>query len=171
MKQAFAAVAVCLLTLTFASCATMETAGDEMDEAGLAARVEARLAADPEVSAFDIGVDVEGGVVTLTGEVDSVEAVAEAVEIAGDTSGIQGVINRLDAPMPMEESDAAITAEVRDRLADQLGGTAIEVETENGYVTLRGTVDSADVKEQALALARDVDGVAGVKDALRVSMR
>ena len=168
MKQAFAALAVCLLTLSAVSCATVETAGDEMDEAALAARVEARLAADPEVSAFDIGVDVEGRVVTLTGEVDTAEAAAEAVELAGDTSGIQGVINRLEVPMTMEETDAAITAEVRERLDDQLGGAAIRVETEGGFVTLRGTVASAEVREKAVSVTRGVDGVSGVRNALRV---
>lgn len=171
MKQAFAAVAVCLLTLTSVSCATMGATGDELDEAGLAARVESRLAADPEVSAFDVGVAVDGRVVTLTGEVGSAEAAAEAAKIAGATRGIQGVINRLDAPMTMEDSDAAITAAVRERLADQLDGAAIGVETADGYVTLRGTVDSADARQKAVALARNVDGVTGVKDALRVGMR
>ena len=168
MKQRLATLALCLLTVTSLACGSIQATGEAIDETSLVTRVEARLAADPEVSAFDIGVSAENGIVTLTGKVDDREAAAEAVELAGDTAGARGVINRLDVPMPQDEMDAQITAQVEEALAS-LGGADIEVRTENSVVTLVGTVPSEDVRSEAMETARDVDGVTQVKNGLRVA--
>ena len=49
-----------------------------------------------------------------------------------------------------------------------VGGTSIDVDTYKGVVTLSGRVKSQAEHDQALALARKVDGVTDVKDALQV---
>ena len=49
-----------------------------------------------------------------------------------------------------------------------VGGLKIDVDTFKGVVTLSGRVESQAEREQALALARRVDGVTDVKDALQI---
>jgi hyperosmotically inducible protein len=49
-----------------------------------------------------------------------------------------------------------------------VGGLSIDVDTYKGVVTLSGRVKSPAEHDQALALARKVDGVTDVKDALQV---
>lgn len=65
--------------------------------------------------------------------------------------------------------DTAITAKVKGRLAsDARTQTAsIEVETNNGVVTLSGTANTADQKDAAEQLARTVENVKGVDDQIK----
>jgi osmotically-inducible protein OsmY len=67
-------------------------------------------------------------------------------------------------------SDATINTRVKATLAaDELvKARNINVDTLRGVVTLNGTVNSAAEKSQAIALARKVEGVADVKDNLKV---
>lgn len=74
-----------------------------IDEAALTAKVKAKLAADPEVTAYKIDVDTVGTVVTLSGAVDTAAESAEAEKLARDTEGVSSVENRLTvgaAPAP-----------------------------------------------------------------------
>ena len=74
-----------------------------LDDATLTAKVKAKLAADPEVTAYTIDVDTSGSVVTLSGRVETADESAEAEKLARDTDGVQSVVNRLtvgSAPAP-----------------------------------------------------------------------
>jgi hyperosmotically inducible protein len=66
------------------------------------------------------------------------------------------------------QSDAGITIKVKAKLATDSTVKAmhINVDTRDKVVTLSGTVDSEAAKEQALALARGIEGVADVLDNL-----
>jgi len=66
-----------------------------LDDATLTAKVKAKLAADPEVTAYTIDVDTSGGVVTLSGHVETADESAEAEKLARDTEGVSSVVNRL----------------------------------------------------------------------------
>jgi hyperosmotically inducible protein len=59
-------------------------------------KVKSKLAADPDVSALDIDVDVSRGVVTLSGDVPGNAQVEEAVRLARSTDGVRSVTNKLD---------------------------------------------------------------------------
>lgn len=78
-----------------AGCATNRSAGDQLDDAGIVAEINARLAADTDTSALNIDVDSVDGVVTLTGTVESDESRLEAERIARTTSGVNRVISRI----------------------------------------------------------------------------
>lgn len=69
--------------------------------------------------------------------------------------------------------DAAITASVKSTLvADKVANlTRIDVDTNNGVVSLNGVVDSLDQKNRAEDLARRVNGVRGVNNNLQLSGR
>jgi hypothetical protein len=47
-------------------------------------------------------------------------------------------------------------------------GRNITVDANDGVVTLRGTVENEQAKQQALALAKNVEGVSSVNDELRI---
>ena len=68
-------------------------------------------------------------------------------------------------------SNAGLTGKVKTALATDVGLgtiTAIDVDSDNGVVTLKGHVDSADVKRRAEEVAKKVDGVSSVKNELEV---
>ena len=66
--------------------------------------------------------------------------------------------------------DTTITTRVKTSMLNDpaVGGMKIDVDTFKGVVTLSGRVRSQAEHDQALALARMVDGVTEVKDALQV---
>jgi hyperosmotically inducible periplasmic protein len=69
---------------------------------------------------------------------------------------------------------AALTTKVKTALARDEGMrtmTSIDVDSEDGVVTLKGKVDSADAKKKAEAIAKKVDGVKRVKNELRVEKK
>ena len=66
--------------------------------------------------------------------------------------------------------NAALTAAVKTKfLADtDVSGLRIDVDSNNGVVTLTGTVRTAAEKKKAIAIAKDTDGVKSVVDRLKV---
>jgi|GEM_PF-7001404 len=70
-------------------------------------------------------------------------------------------------------SDATIDTNIKQKLAtDETVKTApIEVSTQKKVVTLSGTVDSQEVKDRAITLARQVEGVTNVLDQITVSQQ
>ena len=68
-------------------------------------------------------------------------------------------------------TDLAITAQVKAALAadDQLSALGINVDTENGVVSLKGPAPTASAAERATVLAKAVDGVTDVNNMLTVS--
>ena len=67
-------------------------------------------------------------------------------------------------------TDASITAAVKMKMADDpvVSAMKINVDTTDGKVSLNGTVQNAAEAEQAVALARSVDGVKSVESNLVV---
>lgn len=65
-------------------------------DAGITARVKARLIEDPEVRGLDIDVHTVNGEVTLSGQVETRELRAEAVKLARRTEGVVSVVDRLE---------------------------------------------------------------------------
>lgn len=163
---------------------------------GITTAVKSKMAADDTVKAYQIDVDTQEGVVTLTGTVASTAARDRAVQLATETDGVTRVEDRLtvNAAATMDEraeaeghdaaatagsaadrageaiTDASITAAVKTRLlADtDVAGLKIDVDTENSVVTLTGTVNTAAQKTEAGNIARDTTGVNRVVNNLRV---
>lgn len=69
-----------------------------------------------------------------------------------------------------DAADAAITAKVNAALAadDQLSALAIDVDTTNGQVELKGTAPTAAARDRATTLAQAVQGVVKVDNRLTV---
>ena len=66
--------------------------------------------------------------------------------------------------------DTTITTRVKTAMLNDpaVGGLRIDVDTFKGAVTLSGRVKSEAEKQQAISLARMINGVTEVKDALQV---
>lgn len=83
-------------------CATLVAAmgivaavGCGQTDAGITTNVKTKMAADDTVKAYQIEVDTRNGVVTLTGDVETVAAKTEAVRIARETDGVRDVIDQI----------------------------------------------------------------------------
>ena len=148
--------------------------GEEIDDATITTKVEAKLTGDPEVSAYNVDVDTNDGVVRLSGEVEKPEAKAEAEKLARDTEGVRRVINDIvigEGRDPGDRlSDTEITTKVKAKITGDgdLSPFNINVDTKDGVVTLRGTVKSMESKQEAERIARDTSGVKSVDNLLQV---
>ena len=173
-----------LKMLGLAACATLALACSQSD-AGITTAVKSRFASDDVVKAYQIDVDTDEGVVTLTGAVETPDVKTQAISLAHDTEGVVDVVDRLTVSPSarldndVEEaisdaadatSDAAVTAAVKSKMLvdTTVGGLQVDVDTRDGVVTLTGTVASAAERDRAIALARDTDGVLKVQDQLVV---
>jgi osmotically-inducible protein OsmY len=131
---------------------------------------------------LDIDVDVEQGVATLTGTVDSAIERDLAGELADGVDGIKQVRNELEvrpAQAGAEEADygfrqrvadANTTARVKSRLLwnAETQGLQIDVDTRDGVVSLEGRVASVAEADLAALIAQNTSGVRGVKAKLEV---
>ena len=82
-----------VLALVLGACSSTKTVGTQVDDAGITAKVKAKLAADGDINPFNIDVDTNEGVVTLQGRVAKEEARTKAEQLARDTDGVKRVIN------------------------------------------------------------------------------
>jgi osmotically-inducible protein OsmY len=87
-----------------------EVIGDSSDDAWIHTRVVANLTGDSDGPQRRINVDVQNGVVTLRGFVESAEQKAAVERAAKETDGVKGVINRLKFIKPTGKSLGAYYA-------------------------------------------------------------
>ncbi len=129
------------------------------------------LHVDPRVSRLDIEVAVDHGTVTLDGVVDHLEARRAAEQTARNTRGVWSVRNLLRVVPPAQRSDEELAAAVRQALLRDplVEGRPIEVEVEEGVVTLGGTVDSRYERARADDVAARCAGVLHVRNRLGVA--
>jgi hypothetical protein len=64
-------------------------------DAGITTNVKTKLAADEVVKAYQVDVDTQNHVVTLSGDVETMAAREQAVHIARTTTGVRDVIDQL----------------------------------------------------------------------------
>lgn len=84
---------------------------------------------------------------------------------------VAGIAAIAASAVACSKTDAAITTQVKNRLAsdETTKASQIDVATLGNVVTLTGTVDAANAKSKAVALARATDGVSDVIDKLAVN--
>jgi len=124
------------------------------------------LVQDPRVWSFDVAVDSDYGVVTLTGMVDNLKASKAAAEDARDTLGAWRVKNHLKVRPAKYLSDQEIISKVNEALKRDpyLDRYDILVSAYNGKVFLYGTVNTEFEKMEAEDVAFRVNGVIEVAD-------
>jgi osmotically-inducible protein OsmY len=151
------------------------------DPGWITTKIQAQYFANPEISPWNIDVTTNaGGVVTLRGNVDEAGDRDEAVRIARATEGVTQVDDRITvaaAGSPAtdradgNEPDAWVTAKIQAKyfMDAEVKGRDIDVDTNNGAVTLRGEVSSEAERRQAIAMARNTEGVRDVHDQLTIN--
>lgn len=153
-------------------------------DAYITGRLITAYALSEHLKATDIHVDVQERKAILSGEVGNEIQRDLAVEIARGVEGLEDVESTLQiterdqAEMANTESggfaqhfnDAAIKARVKTRLLwnSNVSGLSIDVNAEQGEVTLSGAVDSQEQAALAIAITENTDGVAKVVDELKV---
>ena len=126
---------------------------------------------DPRVLSFDPQVQVDHGVVTLTGEVGHLTANKAAERDALQTIGVRRVKNNLrtrwpdEPPTDQQIADFTRQALLRDPYVEKHN---IVVECQNAHVSLYGYVDTEFEKEHAVWTANCQKGVVHINDYLAV---
>lgn len=155
------------------ACSSTQPPETQLDDTKMKAEVLARIAADPDTNPFEIEVEVNEGVVHLTGFVDEASDREEAERLAASASGVVRVVNDIKVgqqTLGERVDDATVTARVKAKLAasSQLNPFDIQVNTVDGEVSLTGRVATEAEKVEAERLARETGGVRRVRNLLEV---
>lgn len=143
-----------------------------MDDRTLKQELLEELDFEPSLHATDLGVIVDGGVVTLAGHVPSLAAKTTVIRIVGTVRGVRAIADLIE----VRPVGAHMTAddEIAKRVVNTLRWNTsvpqdrIHVTVTHGWVTLRGDVEwhyQARAAEQAV---RRLLGVIGVNNQLKI---
>lgn len=141
------------------------------------------FALNRHLNPFAIDVDVENGTATISGTVENSVERDLAEQIALGVEGVNKVNNQLkldpkfeakassEPNMAQRFEDATLAATVKSKLLwnSNTEGLDINVDAENGKVTLNGSAQTPQAKELAGRLAANTDGVREVSNLLSVS--
>lgn len=139
-------------------------------DAELKKAVEDALIYDPRVLSFNPKVEVDNGVVTLSGFVGNLKAKRAAEEDAMNTFGVWRVKNFLKVLPEDKLEDKEITQNIKDAIERDpyLNKNDLSVSVYDGYVYLNGMVESEFKREHAEEVASRVKGVLDVSNHVKV---
>lgn len=118
-----------------------------------------------------VDVDVDDGVVTLTGKVEDSDLKGLAEDTVRDIPGVVSVVNKIKVESTNErKSDGWIAFKAKTALLFRSNVSAVDtkIDVQNGVVYLTGSVDNAAQKDLTEAYVKDVEGVQSVKNNLMV---
>jgi hyperosmotically inducible protein len=166
-----AAAGAVAMTMATAPAWATQVAGKEQTK--MQQQIQGKLRKDADLKNNSITVSVENSVAKLKGSVDTANEKAKAEELA-HVDGIVRVDNELDVgskSVGTAVTDTAVTAKLKTEFLadDNLKHSDISVTTNNGVVTLSGTVATQAQSEHATAVAQSADGVKTVSNKLRVT--
>lgn len=161
-----------------ASAADSNQWKDSAQDGWIDGKAEATLLFNGNLNSFDINTDVKQGVVYLTGNVDSDVDKRLAGELVRNIDGVKKVDNQLtvmdekqqssDLKQDLVDSKIATVVKTSLLLEPDVNGSNINVDVEQGVVTLKGKVESDAMRQLALLLAKHTDDVKKVDDQLNV---
>lgn len=114
--------------------------------------IERTFITDPVADSWELQAEVDRGVATLTGTVDSWRERQIAERLAQGVKGVARVENEIDVRYTKERTDREIEIEIEEIFAwnAHLDDAMIEVEVTDGHVELSGSVGSAYEKAEAI---------------------
>jgi hyperosmotically inducible protein len=131
--------------------------------------VKLALMGDLRLFHYEIEVEDDKQVVTLSGRVSNEEEKAAATEVAQAVSGVKTVTNKLNvekdlAKALLKKQDEILTLLIKERFAKSatLKSANFDIKTEEGIVQLNGTVRFQVIALEAAEAARQVPGVRAV---------
>jgi osmotically-inducible protein OsmY len=155
--------------------------GDTIDDAGITAKIKSKLMWGKNTDGMSTNVDTKYGRVTLRGTAQSAAERDLVGRMAMNTQGVIAVDNQIKVnalqPTVTENgksmadeagadlSDSWITTKVKSTLlySSNVSGSAIDVTTNKGIVSLRGRVSNGAEHDLAIELAQNVRGVRSVQ--------
>lgn len=145
------------------------------DDHKLKNAVQAELDWEPSVTSDHIGVTADGGVVTLTGHVDSYWQKAAAERAAGRVQGVRAIAEEIEVRLPgsVHHSDDDIAKAALHRLSwdSSTPKDAVKIRVQKGYVTLTGEVPWHYQHDGAAKAIRSLTGITGVSNQISVKKR
>lgn len=139
------------------------------NDARINLEVKLALIADGRTSGFATDVDTRDGTVTLSGKVDTDQARSAADEVAKKIDGVASVNNQLqvvpDAKRKeVDATDEKITDAIEKAMDTDpsLTDVGLSANSNNGVITLDGTVETRDQLLKAAEAIRKVPGVRSV---------
>jgi hyperosmotically inducible protein len=175
-------ISCCFLTIflglgmTAAAWASQSSSADQRNQDRINREVRHELVMLPQLSIFDnLAYKVDGGNVTLIGQVRNAVLKDEAQQAVKKIEGVENVDNKIQI-LPPSPNDDRIRRQVArslfndDRLFRYSMGSVppIHIIVSGGHVSLEGVVDSEADKNTAGIRANSVPGVFGVQNNLRV---
>jgi hypothetical protein len=128
-------ISSCVVVATmFSGCAstpTHESTGEYIDDSTITAKLKAKYAGDPDVSAMQVGVETYKGVVQLSGFVDNDYARKKAGQLAKKEAGVVRVENDLIVK-PLSGRESSNTNSV-----SEYSGEVTAMDTTNNTITVR----------------------------------
>ena len=148
------------------------TVGRIWNDSTITRKVKSALMEDPDVRALKVDVDTLEGVVILTGVVETNEAARRAVEVAQEVPGVREVKSNLQIGKKnwgQALDDKVIGSKIKAKLINEPGirSLNIDVDVNNGIVTLTGLVEYKYQKNRAIEIAQNTTGTIKVIDNLK----
>jgi osmotically-inducible protein OsmY len=149
-------------------------------ETGLLARspealehdVRAALAFDASIDGHEIGVAVEDGVVTLSGNVGSVREAVAAERAVKGVDGVRSIANGLHIKVRNERTDTDIAREALHRLRNNVAvPLTVQAVVRDACIRLDGIVSWEHQRAAAETAVRYLSGVRGVSNEILVAER
>ncbi|MGW8314177.1 MAG: BON domain-containing protein [Bacteroidales bacterium] len=122
-----------------------------LSDAGIRDHIVQALLDDPATDSYEIGVDVNNKVVTLTGTVDSYQEKMLSEDVAKSVTGVVGLNSEIDIDYKINRPDGEILQDVREALKWSMlvDEGLIDVDVKDGTVELSGIVGSSAEKANA----------------------
>ncbi|SFR66418.1 BON domain-containing protein [Maribacter stanieri] len=134
--------------------------------------VQDELSWEPSIDETKIGVAVDEGIVTLSGEVDSFSKKLAAEKAAKRVSGVKAVAEDIIVKYPssIDKSDTDIAKAAVEALEwhSSVPNNAVIVKVENGWVYLTGEVKWSYQKYSASNAIKNLVGVKGVSNNIKL---
>lgn len=127
---------------------------------------------EPTVHLADIGIMVQGGVVTLHGIAGSYSEKLNAVRAAKRVAGVSAVVDEIDIHLRNSgcHSDADVATEAVNRLnwSTLVPPGSVQLTVRAGHITLEGALEWGYQKQAAEAALHHMTGVCGITNAITV---
>ncbi len=175
-------IAGCALAIGMTCTSVMAADNDQSSDVWAKAVITTTYTLNHHLNPFNIDVDVENGVATLNGSVESDVEHDLAEELAKSVDGVKAVRNELKIDADVKTSsdsdgfmnnvrDANITAKVKSQLLwnSNTQGMKIDVDTKQSIVTLTGEVDSSVESQLAEQIAHNTRDVMKVNNKLVIA--
>lgn len=132
------------------------------------------LTDEPGIDASRIGVSVENGIVTLTGEVHSYPERWTAERVTRRIAGVHGIVEEIAVNLPEHhqrtDTDIAEAALQALRWDVNVPHESIQIKVERGWITLTGEVKWNFQRTHAGTAVRNLTGVKGVSNLITLAI-